>query len=124
MKWEFKNGIPIYLQIIAQIKVMIASGELRAGSKIPPVREMAVEAGVNPNTMQRALTQLEQEGLLYTQRTAGRFVSEDENVMKELRKAMSEQYIAELFHNLEKMGMDKQEIIAAVKDYQDDKGEK
>ena len=61
MKWEFKNGIPIYLQIIAQIKVMIASGELRAGSKIPPVREMAVEAGVNPNTMQRALTQLEQE---------------------------------------------------------------
>mgnify|MGYP001498997412 FL=1 len=124
MKWEFKNGIPIYLQIIAQIKVMIASGELRAGSKIPPVREMAVEAGVNPNTMQRALTQLEQEGLLYTQRTAGRFVSEDENVMKELRKAMSEQYIAELFHNLEKMGMDKQEIIAAVKDYQEDKGEK
>ncbi|WP_455677703.1 GntR family transcriptional regulator [Sharpea azabuensis] len=123
MKWEFKNGIPIYLQIIAQIKVMIASGELRAGSKIPPVREMAVEAGVNPNTMQRALTQLEQEGLLYTQRTAGRFVSEDENVMKELRKAMSEQYIADMFHNLEKMGMDKQEIIAAVKDYQEDKGE-
>lgn len=123
MKWEFKNGIPIYLQIIAQIKVMIASGELRAGSKIPPVREMAVEAGVNPNTMQRALTQLEQEGLLYTQRTAGRFVSEDENVMKELRKAMSEQYIADMFHNLEKMGMDKQEIIDAVKDYQEDKGE-
>ena len=124
MKWEFKNGIPIYLQIIAQIKVMIASGELRAGSKIPPVREMAVEAGVNPNTMQRALTQLEQEGLLYTQRTAGRFVSEDKNVMKELRKAMSEQYIAELFHNLGKMGMDKQEIIAAVKNYGEDKGEK
>ena len=124
MKWEFKNGIPIYLQIIAQIKVMIASGELRAGSKIPPVREMAVEAGVNPNTMQRALTQLEQEGLLYTQRTAGRFVSEDENVMKELRKAMSEQYTADMFHNLEKMGMDKQEIIAAVKNYEEDKGEK
>ena len=124
MKWEFKNGIPIYLQIIAQIKVMIASGELRAGSKIPPVREMAVEAGVNPNTMQRALTQLEQEGLLYTQRTAGRFVSDDKNVMKELRKAMSEQYIADMFHNLEKMGMDKQEIIAAVKNYEKDKGEK
>ena len=124
MKWEFKNGIPIYLQIIAQIKVMIASGELRAGSKIPPVREMAVEAGVNPNTMQRALTQLEQEGLLYTQRTAGRFVSEDKNVMKELRKAMSEQYIADMFHNLEKMGMDKQEIIAAVKNYEKDKGKK
>ena len=124
MKWEFKNGIPIYLQIISQIKVMIASGELSAGSKIPPVREMAVEAGVNPNTMQRALTQLEQEGLLYTQRTAGRFVSEDKNVMKELRKAMSEQYIADMFHNLEKMGMDKQEIIAAVKNYEKDKGEK
>ena len=124
MKWEFKNGIPIYLQIIAQIKVMIASGELRAGSKITPVREMAVEAGVNPNTMQRALTQLEQEGLLYTQRTAVRFVSEDKNVMKELRQAMSEQYIADMFHNLEKMGMDKQEIIAAVKNYEKDKGEK
>ena len=66
MKWEFKNGIPIYLQIIDQIKRQIVSGELAPGSRIPAVRDLAKEAGVNPNTMQRALTQLEQEGLLYT----------------------------------------------------------
>ncbi len=58
MKWEFKNGIPIYLQIIDQIKRQIVSGELAPGSRIPAVRDLAKEAGVNPNTMQRALTQL------------------------------------------------------------------
>ena len=56
MKWEFKNGIPIYLQIIGQIKRQIVSGELAPGSRIPAVRDLAQEAGVNPNTMQRALT--------------------------------------------------------------------
>ena len=64
MKWEFKSGIPIYLQIISLLKMKIAAGELPPGSQVQPVRELAMEAGVNPNTMQRALTQLEQEGLL------------------------------------------------------------
>ena len=100
MAWEFKNGIPIYLQIVDGIKIRIAGGELPPGSKIPSVRDLAAEAGVNPNTMQRALTQLEQEGLLHAQRTSGRYVTEDEQKMKELRRSLSEKYVEELFTQL------------------------
>ena len=64
MKWEFNDDTPIYLQIMEHIKTEIASGGLKAGDKIPPVRELAMEAGVNPNTMQKALSELEREGLL------------------------------------------------------------
>lgn len=77
-----------------------------------------MEAGVNPNTMQRALTQLEQEGLLYTQRTSGRFVTEDKQVLKEMRKSLSEQYVKDLFEALGKIGMNREEIIEAVSSFE------
>ena len=118
MKWEFKSGIPIYLQIISLLKMKIAAGELPPGSQVQPVRELAMEAGVNPNTMQRALTQLEQEGLLYTQRTSGRFVTEDKQVLKEMRKALSEQYVKDLFEALGEIGMNREEIIEAVSSFE------
>lgn len=114
MAWEFKNGIPIYLQIMEGIKTRIAGGLLPPGSKLPSVRDLAAQAGVNPNTMQRAMTQLEQEGLLYTQRTSGRFVTEDEAKMKELRSSLSERYVEELFTQLSRLGMSREEIIAEV----------
>ena len=118
MKWEFKSGVPIYLQIISLLKMKIAAGELPPGSQVQPVRELAMEAGVNPNTMQRALTQLEQEGLLYTQRTSGRFVTEDKQVLKEMRKSLSEQYVKDLFEALSKIGMNREEIIEAVSSFE------
>ena len=118
MKWEFKSGIPIYLQIISLLKMKIAAGELPPGSQVQPVRELAMEAGVNPNTLQRALTQLEQEGLLYTQRTSGRFVTEDKQVLKEMRKSLSEQYVKDLFEALSKIGMNREEIIEAVSSFE------
>ena len=118
MKWEFKSGIPIYLQIISLLKMKIAAGELPPGSQVQPVRELAMEAGVNPNTMQRALTQLEQEGLLYTQRTSGRFVTEVKQVLKEMRKSLSEQYVKDLFEALGKIGMNREEIIEAVSSFE------
>ena len=114
MAWEFKNGIPIYLQIMEGIKTRIAGGLLPPGSKLPSVRDLAAQAGVNPNTMQRAMTQLEQEGLLYTQRTSGRFVTEDEAKMKELRSSLSERYVEELFTQLSRLGMSREEIISEV----------
>lgn len=114
MAWEFKNGIPIYLQIMEGIKTRIAGGLLPPGSKLPSVRDLAAQAGVNPNTMQRAMTQLEQEGLLYTQRTSGRFVTEDEVKMKELRSSLSEKYVEELFTQLSRLGMTREEIISEV----------
>ena len=114
MAWEFKNGIPIYLQIVDGIKIRIAGGALPPGSKIPSVRDLATQAGVNPNTMQRAMTELEQEGLLYTQRTSGRYVTEDEAKMRELRSALSERYVEELFTQLSRLGMTREEIITEV----------
>ena len=119
MKWEFKNGIPIYLQIIDQIKRQIVSGELAPGSRIPAVRDLAKEAGVNPNTMQRALTQLEQEGLLYTQRTRGRFVTQEEEIMKQTRMQLSDEYIAELFKHLQQLGLSRDDIVEAVSEWRD-----
>ena len=117
MKWEFKSGIPIYLQITSIMKMQIAGGQLAPGSQISPVRDLAMEAGVNPNTMQRALTQLESEGLLYTQRTSGRFVTEDEAVLKELRRSLSEQYVKDLFEALTEIGLERDEIIEIVEHY-------
>ena len=118
MKWEFKNGVPIYLQIVNTLKMKIAGGDLPPGSQVQPVRELAMEAGVNPNTMQRALTQLEQEGLLYTQRTSGRFVTEDEKILRDMRASLSREYIAEMFEALGALGMSRDEIISEVENYQ------
>lgn len=123
MAWEFKNGIPIYLQIVDGIKTGIAGGTLPPGSKLPSVRELAAQAGVNPNTMQRAMTQLEQEGLLYTQRTSGRYVTEDEARLKELRSALSEKYIQELFEQLSRLGLTRDEIIEEVSGWKPAGGE-
>ena len=77
MGWNLKSDRPIYAQLIEQIELMIVSGMYPPGAKLPSVRDLAADAAVNPNTMQRALSQLETDGLLYTQRTSGRYVTED-----------------------------------------------
>ena len=86
MNWEFNDDMPIYLQIIDIIKAKIASGELKPKEKLKSVRELALEAGVNPNTMQKAMTELERQGIVYSQRTSGRFISEGGEVMSNLKK--------------------------------------
>ena len=72
MNWQFSNDAPIYAQLIRQIRAGIVSGAFSPGERLPSVRDLAMEAGVNPNTMQRALTELERDGLVYSQRTSGR----------------------------------------------------
>ena len=100
MKWQFSNDAPIYSQLIAQIKVGIVSGAFPPGERLPSVRDLATEAGVNPNTMQRALAQLEAEGLVYTERTTGRFVTEDTALLEQLRdetaRAMTAEYLEKM----------------------------
>lgn len=81
MKWQISNDAPVYAQLIEQIQVGIASGVFAPGERLPSVRDLATEAGVNPNTMQRALAELERQGLVYSQRTAGRFVTEDHKMV-------------------------------------------
>ena len=77
MPWNLNSDRPIFIQIIEKIQMDIISGAYRPGDKLPSVRELAQEASVNPNTMQKALSELERTGLVYSQRTSGRFITED-----------------------------------------------
>ena len=85
MNWKFSGDRPVYQQIMALIRGAILRGELPPGGKIPSVRELAAEAQVNPNTMQRAMSELEREGLLVSGGTSGRTVTEDGEILKQLR---------------------------------------
>ena len=100
MKWQFSNDAPIYSQLIAQIKVGIVSGAFPPGERLPSVRDLATEAGVNPNTMQRALAQLETEGLVRTERTSGRYVTEDTELIEQLRteaaRKLAEEFLVKM----------------------------
>ena len=100
MEWKLNDDRPIWLQLTEQMTRRIITGVYPPGSKLPPVRELAAEAGVNPNTMQRALAQLEAEGLVYTERTTGRFVTEDTALLEQLRdetaRAMTAEYLEKM----------------------------
>lgn len=111
MSWEFDSNRPIYLQLMEQLKIKIITGIYPPGTKIPSVRDLAMETGVNPNTMQRALTELERENLLYSQRTNGRFVTEDKNMIKQLQQEIAQQQIKEFITNMKTIGFHKQEIL-------------
>ena len=114
MDWKFRNGIPIYLQIIDEMTMRIASGAYKPGEKLPSVRDLSMEAGVNPNTMQKAMAELERKKLVFSERTSGRFVTEDESVLKELHEELAKKYFAELSEKLTKIGMTGEEIAAAI----------
>lgn len=117
MKWTFENGIPIYLQILSRLKSDIAKGDFPPGSKLPPVLELALEAGVNPNTIQRAFAELEREGYLYSQRTTGRYVTEDRQKLSSLRIGLGRKYIKELFDRLSGLGLSTDDIVRACDAY-------
>ena len=119
MKWKFSDDVPIYLQIIELMKIDIVSGKYRSGDKLPAVRDLAMEAGVNPNTVQRAYAELERQGLVQSERTSGRFVSIDEEKMNDLRKDLGDSYIADLFARLRNLGMDDKKIRNAVNEWED-----
>ena len=89
MNWQFSNDAPIYAQLIRQIRAGIVSGAFSPGERLPSVRDLAMEAGGNPNTMQRALTELERDGLVYSQPTSGRY--EKEELLSLLRQEMEKE---------------------------------
>ena len=114
MKWDFTDGIPIYTQIVDEMTMRIASSAYAPGGKLPSVRDLAMDAGVNPNTMQRALAELERRGLVYSERTSGRFVTKDENVLKDLHEKLARKYFNEFTAKLHKIGLDDKAIRASV----------
>lgn len=121
MEWRFSDDLPIYQQIMSQIKSCIAAGIWKPGDKLPSVRELALEAEVNPNTMQKALSELEREGLLYSQRTAGRFVSDNDIKAKELQEEMMKEYIKTFLEQMEKLGYTPEETVKKLKSFIEDK---
>lgn len=115
MKWEFSNDAPIYAQLIDQIKVGIVSGVFPPGERLPSVRDLATEAGVNPNTMQRALTELERDGLVYSQRTAGRFVTEDKAMIAVAKRGLAERHIKTFVAAMIRLGYQSEEIVVLLR---------
>ena len=120
MTWDFKSDQPIYRQLMDALRMRIVNGTYPPGERIPAVRELAMEAGVNPNTMQRALAELEREGLLVSQRTSGRFVTDDQDLMQALRVNMAREYIAEMFEMLRRLGLSPEQSNAAIDRFQEE----
>ena len=116
MEWKFRSDLPIYSQLVEQIKLGIVSGSLLPGERLMSVRDMATEAGVNPNTMQRALQELERDGMVYSQRTSGRFVTENLQVIEREKKKLAEEQIRSFLEAMKKLGYRQEEILALLKE--------
>ncbi len=114
MEWQFDNNAPIYSQLVDRIKLAIVSGELAPGARLPSVRDMATEAGVNPNTMQRALQELERDELVFSQRTSGRFVTEDNNVIDTAKKSLAQAQVKSFLGAMGGLGFKPEEILALI----------
>ena len=95
MPWNLDSNLPIYPQIMERITLDIISGTYLPGSKLPSVRDLAQDAGVNPNTMQKALSELERTGLLYSQRTSGRFITEDLTMIEQTKNTIASEQVKE-----------------------------
>ncbi len=115
MIWTFKDDRPIYSQLVDLIKIGIVSSEWQPGSKLPSVRDLAEEAGVNPNTMQRALSDLERDGLVYSKRTSGRYITEDNDMIDSVRKTIAEENINSFLDSMKKLGFTPEETLEVFK---------
>jgi len=107
----FDNERPIYVQLVEKIRLEIISGNLELGSRLPSVRELALTARVNPNTMQKALVELEEEGLVYTERTNGKFVTENKELIQTLKKKLAEEKVNNYLNDMKNIGITYEEAI-------------
>lgn len=115
MNWQFSNNAPIYAQLVGQIRAGIVSGALAPGERLMSVRDLAMEAGVNPNTMQRALAELERDGLVYTQRTSGRYVTEDQAAITQARHALAAERVRSFLSDMGRLGFEKEELLSLLR---------
>jgi len=120
MSWIFDNDKPIYIQFIEQLKIAIACGEYKPGEKLPSVRDLAIQIKANPNTVQRALTELETTNIIYTQRTNGKFVTEDLDLIKSLRQQLAKENLSVFLTSMYKLGLTKDEIVKLIENERND----
>ena len=114
---EFKDNIPIYLQIEQYLYRQIALGELKAGEKIPSVRKLALELTVNVNTVQRALGQMNDRGILFTKRGEGNFVTEDTELLNQTKQSLIDNELDNFVQNMEKLGANGDSLVSILEDY-------
>lgn len=114
---EFKDNIPIYLQIEQYLYRQIALGKLTAGEKIPSVRKLALELTVNVNTVQRALQQMNSQGILYTKRGEGNLVTEDTKLLSETKQSLINNELEQFVQNMEEFGIGKNELVSTLENY-------
>lgn len=114
MSWNLNSERPIYAQIIERITLDIISGIYLPGAKLPSVRDLAQDAGVNPNTMQKALSELERTGLVLSQRTSGRFITEDLTMIEKTKQNLTSLQIREFLEKMEHLGFTKETIIQLI----------
>jgi DNA-binding transcriptional regulator YhcF (GntR family) len=116
MKWELDSERPVYIQLIEQIQAGIISGYFKPGDKLPSVRDLAAEATVNPNTMQKAMVDLERTGLIYTNRTSGRFITSDETMIAKLKGQSAKDLVADFIERMKQLGFEPEETLGIVSD--------
>ncbi len=114
MAWNLSADKPIYSQLVEIIQIQITSGKYKAGDRLPSVRELAAEASVNPNTMQKALAELERNALIITQRTSGRIVTEDTELIRQTQANLADEYIKNFFRAMKELGYSAEDILLLV----------
>ena len=111
MEFTFDNNIPIYIQVLEYLKIYLISGVFKSGEKLPSVREFANTFKVNPNTMQKALIELENMNLIYTERTNGKYVTKDSKLIEKLKNEYAMELAKSYFHGMKKIGLGKVDSI-------------
>lgn len=110
MPWNLDSSRPIYLQIIERVQMDVITGRYQPGDKLPSVRDLAQEAAVNPNTMQKSLSELERSGLIYSQRTSGRFITEDKELIHQMQKELAAAEVSAFVAHMKQLGITPEEI--------------
>lgn len=123
MAYNFDNERPIYIQLVEMVKMQIISGKLKSGEKLPSVREYANDVKVNPNTMQKALQELEREKLIYTERTNGKYVTDDKKLIGKYKHEMAKDITTSFVKDMHDIGIEKDEIINYIKTEGNDKND-
>ena len=114
MPWNLDDSHPIYLQLMERIQHDIISGVYQPGDKLPSVRDLALEAAVNPNTMQKALSELERSGLVYSHRTSGRFITDDSTLLKKIKTDLAQEYISSFLEQMSRLGISRSETLEMI----------
>ncbi|MGN1032079.1 MAG: GntR family transcriptional regulator [Intestinibacter sp.] len=116
MEWQIDNNKPVYIQLVEQLKMKIISGEIELDSKLDSVRNLAAEAMVNPNTMQKALAELERQGFVYSKRTSGRFVTDNKDLIDQERKNLVKESVKASLETLINLGYTDEEIMKLIEE--------